>query len=118
MTKESESKRPALTLMVTEEPRLTPRKNTGQVHVATEKGEVVDPFWKSVIELVEHLKSEYNRITTANPLAGPTVKVELPKGCSYNQIEEAFKMIQEHGWEILPAMLYSSDVIYLRNYQC
>jgi predicted transcriptional regulator len=118
MTTQSESKRPVLTLMVTEEPHLTPRKNTGQVHIAAEEGEVVDPFWKSVIDLVEHLKSEYKEITSKNPLEGPTVKVALPQGCTFNQIEEAFRMIREQGWDILPAMLYSSDVIYLRNYQC
>jgi len=116
MTTESESKRPALTLLVNEEPRLRPRSKG--LKLATEKGEVVDPFWQSVISLVEHLKSEYSRITTANPLEGPTVKVALPQGCAFEQIEEAFKMIREQGWDILPAMLHSSDVIYLRNYQC
>ncbi len=116
MTTQSESKRPALQLIVTDDPHLCARRRV--VHTATDGGEVVDPFWASVVTLADHLKSEYKRITTESPLEGPTVKVSLPSACTFNQIEQAFKMITEQGWDIFPAMLHSSDVIYLRNYQC
>lgn len=116
MTAQTESKRPALTLYVNDEPRLCARRNA--VHEGTVDGKVVDPFWKSVIWLVEKIKSEYNRIVAERPCEGPTVKVNLPAGCTFDQIEQAFKMIQEGGWDIFPAMLHGSDRIYVRNYQC
>lgn len=115
MTVQSEPKRPALTLIVNEEPRLCPRRK--EVHEATVRGEVVDPFWVSVVTLADHLKSEYKRIVEETR-EGPTVKVALPAGCTFNQIKQAFKLITDQGWEIFPAMIHSSDVIYLRNYQC
>ncbi len=116
MTAQSEPTRPALTLIVTEAPQLCARRR--EVHTATEGGEVVDKFWSSVVTLADHLKSEYKRITMEDPSQGPTVKVSLPAGCTFNQIEQAFKLITDQGWDIFPAMLHSSDVIYLRNYQC
>ncbi len=116
MTAQSEPTRPALTLIVTEAPQLCARRR--EVHTATEGGEVVDKFWASVVTLADHLKSEYKRITMEDPSQGPTVKVSLPAGCTFNQIEQAFKLITDQGWDIFPAMLHSSDVIYLRNYQC
>ncbi|MBX9949741.1 MAG: hypothetical protein K2Y39_11295 [Candidatus Obscuribacterales bacterium] len=116
MTTQTESKPPALRLIVTEEPRLCARRKA--VHEGTVNGEVVDPFWQSVISLVEKIKSEYHRIIAERPCEGPTVKVNLPSGCTFDQIEQAFKMIQEHGWEIFPAMIHGSDQIYVRNYQC
>lgn len=116
MTAQTESKRPALQLIVNDDPHLCARRK--EVHTATVSGEVVDPFWASVVTLADHLKSEYRRITTENPSEGPTVKVSLPEGCTFNQIEQAFKLITDQGWDIFPALLHSSDVIYLRNYQC
>ncbi len=88
-----------------------------EVHEATVAGEVVDPFWVSVVTLADHLKSEYKRIVEKLARA-VTVKAALPAGCTFRQIEQAFKLITDRGWEIFPAMLHSSDVIYLRNYQC
>lgn len=116
MTTQEETRRPSLRLIVNDDPHLTVRRKV--VHEATVKGEVVDPFWASVVSLADHLKSEYKRITTENPSEGPTVKVSLPPGCTFNQIEQAFKLITDQGWDIFPAMLHSSDQICLRNYQC
>lgn len=111
------SKRPALTLIVTDRPQLSaPRK--GAAHEATKNGDVTDPFWQSVFSLVKHLKSEYNRITSERPCAGPTVEVSLPPNCTFVQIEKAFELIRAEGWDILPSMMHGSQRIYLRNYQC
>ncbi len=116
MTAQNDITRPVLTLYVNEAPRLCPRRQA--VHEGTVDGQVVDPFWKSVIGLADHIKSEYNRIVAERPCEGPTVKVSLPAGCTFDQIEQAFKLIHEQGWDTFPAMLHSSEQIYVRNYQC
>ena len=116
MTTQEENGRPSLRLIVNDDPHLTARRKA--VHEATVEGEVVDPFWKSVFALVEHIKREYNRIVAERPCEGPTVKVTLPTDSGFDQIGEAFKLIQAQGWDIFPAMIHSSEQIYVRNYQC
>jgi len=111
MTSQNTSKRPALTLIVTEEPRL--RAPVRQVHTATEGGEVVDPFWASVISLVAHMKREHGRILHERPCEGPDVLVTLPDDCAGDQIEQAFKLIRKEGFEIWPGALYNEKKIYL-----
>lgn len=115
MNMQTESKRPALRLIVTEEPKLCARRNA--VHEGTVDGEVVDPFWQSVFALVKHLKSEYGRVTSERPCEGPCVKVNMKAGAAFDQIEQALKMLRDEGWDHFPAMLHSSEQIYLQNFQ-
>ncbi len=115
MTLQTESKRPALRLIVTEEPKLCARRNA--VHEGTVDGEVVDPFWQSVFALVKHLKSEYGRVTSERPCEGPCVKVNMKAGATFDQIEQALKMLRDEGWDHFPAMTHGSDQIYLQNFQ-
>lgn len=113
MTTQTESKRPALRLIVTDVPRLSARKNG--VQVATDGGAVVDPFGLSVITLVGALKKEHGRILAERPCEGPDVLVTLPAGCNPNQIQAAFKTLKDDGWEVWPGCLGNDQKIYLGN---
>lgn len=113
MTTQTEQKRPALRLIVTDVPRLSARK-TG-VQVATDGGAVVDPFGLSVITLVGALKKEHGRILAEHPCEGPDVLVTLPSGCNSNQIQAAFKRLKDDGWEVWPGCLGNDQKIYLGN---
>lgn len=116
MAAQQEAGRPVLKLIVNDDPHLTARRKV--VHEATVEGEVVDPFWAGVFSLVDHIKSEYDRIIAQRPCEGPTVKLTLPADSGFDQIDEAFKLIRKQGWDIFPAMPHSAEQIYVRNYQC
>jgi hypothetical protein len=113
MTAQSESRRPALRLIVTDVPRLSARKNG--VQIATDGGAVVDPFGLSVTTLVGTLKKEHGRILAERPCEGPDFLVTLPSGLNPSQIQEAFRVLKAQGWEVWPGCLHNDQKIYLGN---
>ncbi len=113
MTAQSASRRASLTLIVNNDARLSARKR--EVCVATVGGEVVDPFGLSVTTLVGRLKSEHGRILAERPSEGPDVLVALPDGCNPRQVDEAFKLLKEQGWEVWPGCLGNGNKVYLGN---
>lgn len=109
-----EQVRPGLTLHVNDAPKLSRRRNG--VLLATDGGDVVDPFRLSVKTLVGRLKGEHDRILAVDPGEGPDVLLTIPADCTHAQIDAAKKALREDGWEVWPGALRNEHQIYLGNY--
>lgn len=94
----------ALTLHVNDGARTTSRR-AGGLKLVSDQGRTTDQFYAGVLALADALVAEAERIR-ANPCdREPTVWVNIPAGYSVDQHGEAFALLRQRGYAILPTSL-------------
>lgn len=104
-----------LTLISNPNPPLCPRRRQSNTRLAVADDVVVDDFCSRVLSLADHLREEHARKEAAEPTYDRTPRLDMPEGYSHDEIDAAFKILEEAKFEILPATLHTCTAIYLRD---
>lgn len=104
-----------LTLITNPDPPLCPRRRQSNTRLAVAGDVVVDDFCSRALALADHLREEHARKEAAEPTYDRTPRLDMPEGYNHDEIDAAFKILVEAGFEILPATIHTRTAIYLRD---